>query len=120
MAGKSAGLHMRKGLPPPKVKRKPLPPPTVNPSLLATLQRRDPPANIITIVATPDVLVIHSEDVSSDNSEPNDLCNSEWSSAIILSPPASSAHLPAVPPSRVLFPPPALQMNLDAHKSPTT
>jgi len=119
-AGKSPGLRVRKGLPPPKVKRKPPPPPTANLSHLATPQRRGPRANIITIAATPHVLVIDSEDVSSDDSEPEDLSDSEWSSAIILAQPASSTHLPAVSPSSLLFPPPALRMNLRSRKSPTT
>jgi len=62
----------------------------VNIPILATPQRRGPRANIITIAATPHVLVIDSEDVSTDDSGPEDLSDSERSSAIVLAPLASS------------------------------
>ena len=123
--GKSTGLRVRKGQPPPKIKikRKPQPPPTANIPILATLQRRGPRANIITIAAPPDVLVIDSEDVSTDDSWPEeDLSNSdsEWPSAIASAPLTSSTHLSTLSQSSQLFPLPALHMNLRPRKSTTT
>ena len=91
--------------------------------ILATPQQQGPRPNIITIAATPHVLVIDSDDISTDDSWPEeDLSNSdsEWSSALASALLTSSTHLSTLSPSSQLFPPPALHMNLRPRKSTTT
>jgi len=66
-----------------KTKKKP----AITPSTIATPIPRERQMNIITLAQTPHMLVIDSQEVSSDESAPEDISDSEWSSAIILGPP---------------------------------
>jgi len=91
--------------------------PAITPSTIATPIPRERRMNIITLAQTPHVLVIDSQEVSSDESAPEDISDSEWSSAIILGPPPLPfAHRP-LSPSHQLIPPSTLRMSLRTRKS---
>ena len=119
-SGKGAGLHVRHGPPSPSTKRKPPPQPSTNVPLRATPLYRGLRANFITITATPYLLVIDSEDIFSEESEPKEIRDIKWASITILPLLTNALHLPSLSPSSQLFPPPALSMNLQERKFPTT
>ena len=101
---------------PMKVKRKPAH--TASSHTTPTTPRRQGRrTNIITLAQTPDVLVIDSEDVSSDESLPEDMSDSEWSVVIVLGPPPLPFPPPPLSLSSQLLPPSTLHMSLRTRKS---
>jgi len=75
-------------------------------------------ANIITIAATPQVLAMDSAAVSSDDSEPEEISDSEWSRVIALAPPSLLTHPRSFSSSNQPVSPPALHMSLRTRKPP--
>ena len=63
------------------------------------------------------MLVIDTEEVSSEESTVDDISDSEWSSVIILAPPKVPVPCPLRFPSTQLLPTPTLRRGLRAHKS---
>jgi len=110
----NAPVRIRKG--PMKVKRKPAntAPSHTTPT---TPRRHGRRTNIITLAQTPHVLVIDSEDVSSDESLPEDMSDSEWSAVIVLGPPPLPFPPLPLSPSSQLVPPSTLHMSLRTRKS---